>query len=144
MKSRSRRSLLLAYVSKNFHRFSRMKKNESEARIIKGFNNRSKEFFDANLDTSRFEGLINSASSFLHFSMIGVVLLLITNSYIVITVSDALSCILLLMLMQGATRRLFKSPSYINKGLLSIKKVETLMKPSVSIKSSVFSDTKTA
>lgn len=130
MASRSKRSSLLAYVTKNFQRFLSIKRNQREDEIFIGFQKRSSSLFSANLKTSLWESRLDSLSYFLHYLMIGIVLYLFSISVITTSVSDGLSSILLLLLLQGGFKRIYKTPSVINKGFISIRKIEILIQQS--------------
>ena len=73
------------------------------------------------------ESLMQSSSHFLVFAMIAILLWQMTLSYSHISASDGLMMILMILMMQGALRRLLKAPGYINKGKISLQKINKIL-----------------
>jgi ABC-type siderophore export system fused ATPase/permease subunit len=73
------------------------------------------------------ESLLLAASPFLIFVMIGILLWQMTKSYTAVSASDALMMILMLLMMQGTIRKLFRVPGYVNKGKISLQKIGKLL-----------------
>lgn len=126
--SRSHRSSLLAFVTKSFSRFEKLKLNQEEADAIESFNTRSDNLYHANMRSNRIESLLQTSSYLLVFSMIGILLWQMTMPYSRISASDGLMMILMVLMMQGALRRILKIPGYLNKGKISLQKIEKLLK----------------
>lgn len=125
--SRSKRSSLLALVSRSFGRFSYLLQNRKELITIEQFNNKSDELFLANLENGKVESLLQSLIPVLLFIIIGFVLLFIETGTVHISGAKSLTIILMLMLMQGAFRRLLKVPGILNKGRISLDKINQLV-----------------
>ena len=125
--SRNKRSNLLAFVTRSFQRFSSLKEKNKEENTIERFHEKSTELFDANMENAKWESTVESLSGFFHLALIGVLLVLISARIVSVHVSDGLSCILLLLLLQGTVRRLFKVPSFLKKGTISLEKIASLM-----------------
>ncbi len=126
--SRSHRSSLLAFVTKSFSRFEKLKLNREEADAIENFNTRSDNLYHANMRSNRIESLLQSSSYLLVFSMIGILLWQMTMPYSRISASDGLMMILMVLIMQGALRKILKVPGYLNKGQISLQKIDKLLK----------------
>lgn len=125
--SRSSRSSLLAFVAKCFAEFERIKQKQSEAGRIQKFNLRSDKLYEANMNNNRMESLMQAAIPFCIFTLIGIVLWQMTRPQINIPASSAFIVVLILLMMQGALRKLFKMPSYLNKGKISLHKIGKLL-----------------
>lgn len=125
--SRSNRSSLLAFVAKNFARFHEIKETQSESGATAKFNLRSENLYLSNMRSNRMESLLLAVSPFLIFLMIGIILWQMTMSYVNISVSDGVMTILMLLMMQGTLRKLFKVPAYFNKGKISLQKIGKIL-----------------
>lgn len=124
--SRSARSSLLAYVARQFARFKRLKAMEDEQRVLADFNTRSRHLFDENMKYYVTESIMLMLVPFLIFGIIGILLLRIYFLPGVLSASDGLMMVLILLMMEGGIRRLLKVPSYLNKGKISLQKIEKL------------------
>lgn len=125
--SRSYRSSLLAFVTKSFSRFEKLKLNREDAEAIERFNTRSDNLYHANMRSNRIESLLQSSSHFLIFTMIGILLWQMTMPYSHISAGDGLMMILMIMMMQGALRKILKVPGYLNKGNISLQKISKIL-----------------
>lgn len=125
--SRSKRSGLLAFVTKSFARFSTLQRDEKEAYTVDRFHERSAQLYHANLANGKLESLLQSVMPALQYVVIGTVLLMIQTGAAQVSASDGLIIILILMLMQGALRRLLKVPGILNKGRVSLDKINDLI-----------------
>ncbi len=125
--SRNKRSNLLAYVTRSFQRFSSIKIKGQEEKVMGRFLEKSNELFTANIENARWESAVESIVPFLHIGMIAILLGLIARGVISVQVSDGLTCILLLLLLQGTIKRLFKVPSALKKGSISLDKIASLV-----------------
>lgn len=129
--SRSHRSSLLAFVTKSFSRFEKLKLNKGEAETIENFNTRSDNLYHANMRSNKIESLLQSSSYFLVFVMIGILLWQMTMSYSRISASDGLMMMLMILMMQGALQKLLKVPGYLNKGRISLQKINKILQEQV-------------
>lgn len=125
--SRSHRSSLLAFVAKSFSRFEKLKQNQVEADAIEKFNSRSENLYKANMRLNKIESLLQSSSYFFVFSMIGILLWQMTMPYARISASDGLMMILMILMMQSVLRRILKVPGYLNKGKISLQKIDKIL-----------------
>jgi ABC-type multidrug transport system fused ATPase/permease subunit len=125
--SRSHRSSLLAFVTKNFSRFEKIKLNQEEEDVIDNFNVRSGNLYDANMRLNIFESLLQSSSYFFIFTLIGILLWQMTMPYSQISASDGLMMILMVLMMQNALRQILKVPGYLNKGNISLQKISKIL-----------------
>lgn len=125
--SRSHRSSLLAFVTRSFSGFEKLKQQQAESITIENFNNRSDNLYKANMRSNRIESLLQSSSHFLIFTMIGILLWQMTMPYSRISAGDGLMMILMIMMMQGALRKILKVPGYLNKGNISLQKISKIM-----------------
>lgn len=125
--SRNKRSNLLAFVTRSFQRFSSMKGKGQDDKVVDRFLHKSDELFMANIHNAKWESMLESIVGFLHIALIGVLLGFIALGIISVHASDGLSCILLLLLLQGTVKRLFKVPSTLKKGSISLEKITSLL-----------------
>ncbi|MFM9909868.1 MAG: ABC transporter transmembrane domain-containing protein [Chitinophagaceae bacterium] len=125
--SRNKRSSLLAFVTRSFQRFGYIKENQQEEKASEKFLKKSDELFNANRSNARWESIVESLVNFFHIGSIGLILALIAKGTITVQASDGLSCVLLLLLFQGSVKRLFKVPSVLKKGSISLEKISTLI-----------------
>ena len=128
--SRNKRSNLLAYVTRSFQRLSSIKIKGQEEKVMGRFLDRSNKLFTANIKNARWESTVESIVPFLHFGMITMLLGLIARGVISVHVSDGLTCILLLLLLQSTIKRLFKVPAALKKGSISLDKISSLINSS--------------
>jgi len=129
--SRSHRSSLLAFVTKSFSRFEKLKQNQVETDTIGNFNTRSDNLYQANMRLNKIESLLQSSSYFLVFAMIGILLWQMTMSYSRISASDGLMMILMILMMQGVLKKILKVPGYINKGKISLQKINKVLQQEI-------------
>jgi len=130
--ARSHRSSLLAFVAKSFSNFEKIKLREAEKGTLDNFNDRSANLYQANMRSNRVESLLQSIAPFMIFLMIGILLWQMTFSYGRISAADGLMMILMILMMQGALRKLLKVPSYLNKGNISMQKIDNLLQSNAS------------
>ena len=135
--SRSHRSSLLAFVTKSFSRFEKLKLSQAEAGTVKNFNSRSDNLYQANMRLNKIESLLQSSSYFLVFAMIGILLWQMTMSYSRISASDGLMMILMILMMQGVLKKLLKVPGYLNKGKISLQKIDKVLQQKIENPESV-------
>lgn len=125
--SRRRRSNLLAFVTRTFSRFDRLRAAGREEEFIGKFRRRSDLLSEASLLNNRTDSLLNATAYTLQFGMIGSILWLMSIQAIRFSPADGLLVVLLLLLMQGAIRGLLKVPAYLNKGRISLQKIDQLI-----------------
>lgn len=125
--SRSHRSSLLAFVSKSFSGFAKLKQQQAETNTIENFNKRSDNLYNANMRSNRIESMLQSSSNFLIFTMIGILLWQMTMPYVTVSSGDGLMMILIIMMMQGALKKILKVPGYLNKGSISLQKISKIL-----------------
>jgi ABC-type multidrug transport system fused ATPase/permease subunit len=126
-KSRSRRNTLLAFVTKSFADFPALKRRAAEADTVSRFNRRSTNLYRANMRSNRFDALQQHIIPLLIFSMIGALLWQMALPGTRISAGDGWMMILMILMMQGAFRRMLKVPGFLNKGKLSLQKVREVM-----------------
>ena len=125
--SRNKRSSLLAYVSSSFRKFNSLKQNKTEENTISKFKDRSHELYHSNMQLNAFESLMQSANPLLIFVMIGLLLYQISIPSMQVTSGDGLLIILMILMMQGSFRNLLRVPGYINKGNISLVKINKIL-----------------
>jgi ABC-type multidrug transport system fused ATPase/permease subunit len=135
--SRSYRSSLLAFVTRSFSRFEKLKQRQAESDTIKNFNGRSDNLYRANMHLNKIESLLQSSSYFLVFSTIGILLWQMTMSYSRISASDGLMMILMVLMMQGALKKILKVPGYLNKGKISLEKINKVLQQEIEAPATV-------
>jgi ABC-type multidrug transport system fused ATPase/permease subunit len=126
-KSRDKRSNLLAFVTKSFSRYIRIKENNSEQNAITRFNEKSSQLYEANLKNYKLESFQQSIIPFLQYIMLGGLLYLSTILTPSITHSDALVFVLVTLMLFSSMRKILKVPGVLNKGNISLQKIEELM-----------------
>ncbi len=127
-KSRDKRSGLLAFVTKSFSRYGRIKEHNDEEAIIGRFNEKSGYLFEANMKNNRLESIQESLIPFLQYAMLGGLLFLSTIVSPGIVHGDALVFVLVMLMLFSAMRRILKVPGILTKGNISLQKIETLMR----------------
>lgn len=128
VRSRAQRNKMVSYVSRSFQRHARILERNREESTIERFNRYSRTLFKRNLTNHRFEGLADSALSVIQFAMILIILWQIShNGTFSISAGDALVFLLIILLMNATMKRVLKIPAYINKGKISLEKIEDIM-----------------
>jgi ABC-type multidrug transport system fused ATPase/permease subunit len=123
--SRTKRSSLLALVTKSFQRHSSIKTNSAEEVSIERFNKISGELYDNNMLNNRFESMLFSFLPMLQFLMIGSLLMIMTSAGI--QKEDALVFVLITLMMMSPMKRILKVPAIINKGKISLNKINEIL-----------------
>lgn len=124
--SRSGKSGLLAFVTKSFSRFSKIKQEEGFTHTISRFKLKSDSLSRANLVNYQYESLVQSLIPAMQYAILGLLLFFSTLLTPAISYSDALIFVLVTMQLFPAMRKLLKVPSVINKGRLSLEKMEMI------------------
>mgnify|MGYP001241785383 FL=1 len=131
-KSRDRRSNLLAFVTKSFSRYSRIKEMNIGKETINRFNIKSGQLYEANLKNYQLESIQQSLIPFLQFAMLGGLLFLSSFITPAITHGDALVFVLVTLMLFSSMRRILKVQGILNKGIISLQKIEELMQEQAS------------
>lgn len=122
--SRSQRSSLLAFVTRKFAQFSSIKAKQQEALANDSFVERSQQLYRANMAVNQTESLLQAIVTVLPFLLMGLLMLLIVAGLLQLDHSAALTAMLILLLMQSPIKSLLKLPGIINRGQLSLQKLE--------------------
>lgn len=125
--SRTKRSSLLGLVAKSFQRHNSIKTNCTEEEVIGKFNKASDELYQKNMANNRFESLLAALLPMLQFLMMGSLLLVITSTYGAIEKEDALVFVLITLMMLAPMKRVLKVPAIINKGKISLNKINEIL-----------------
>lgn len=125
--ARSYRSSLLAFVTKTFSGHEKIKLRGRDTEMIDNFNTRSANLYHANMQSNKLESLIQNMASFMIFLMIGILIWQMTLSYGHVHSSDGLMMILMILMMQGALKKILKVPGYLNKGNISLQKINKIL-----------------
>lgn len=126
--SRTERNQLVAHVSRSFQRHGRIHERERQEKTVSKFERISAQLFHANIDNHRYESLMQSLFAIMQFLMIGIIFWAMAGSALfAINVSDALVFILIILLMNSTLKRVLKIPSYLQKGKLSLERIERIM-----------------
>jgi ABC-type multidrug transport system fused ATPase/permease subunit len=126
--SRSKRSNMLAFVAGKFSRFNSLKVRQQEAAAVQRFTDKSLNLYTANLAAVKIESLIQGLIGILPFLLIGLLLVLQYADVLHIDHTRALTAILILLMLQTPIKAILKVPGILNKGSLSIQKVDELVK----------------
>lgn len=121
--SRNERSRLLAFVTKTFSRFRKIAESGTQQRYWEGFMERSDRLFTANIAQQKKLAAVEALSPILQYGTVIGVIAFSASGILSFSAGDLLVIIMILMLMQGAIRRLFQAPAAIMKGLLSVRKI---------------------
>ncbi|MEO7907368.1 MAG: ABC transporter transmembrane domain-containing protein [Saprospiraceae bacterium] len=124
--SRTARSSLLAYVARQFSRFNKLKERHEEEITVSGFREKSEDLYKRNMKYNITESLMVMLVPVFIFGIIGVLLWSMILFEGKITAAEGLMMVLILIMMEGGIRKLLKVPSYINKGKISLQKVDKL------------------
>jgi ABC-type multidrug transport system fused ATPase/permease subunit len=126
MDSRSARSSLLSFVARRFARFKRLKERKKEAEVITRFNEKSISLFNSNMKYNFTESILVTLVPVMIFGIIGILLWRMLHLSQAITASEGLMMVLILIMMEGGIRRILKVPAYLNKGKISLQKIDKL------------------
>lgn len=127
-RSRDKRSNLLAFVTKSFSRYERIKEQNNEEAVISRFNEKSAYLFEANMKNNWLESIQQSLVPFLQYAMLGGLLLLSTILSPAIAHGDMLVFVLVMLMLFSSMRRVLKVPVILTKGNISLQKIEMLMR----------------
>ncbi len=128
--SRNERSKLLAFVTRSFHRHKFIKEKSREEVTEQRLNGMSNLLYSTNMYNNQFDSMLQSLLTLFQYSIIGILLWLISLSSSSISSNDALVFILIAMMMISPNKRLLKVPSFINKGKISLVKINEIINSS--------------
>lgn len=131
--SRDERSKLLAFVTRTFHRHKSIKEKSREEVAELRFKGMSNLLFTANMSNNQFDSVLQALLTLLQYSIIGILLWLMSLSSSSIGRTDALVFILITLLMISPMKRLLKVPSVINKGKISLGKINEIINSSINL-----------
>lgn len=131
--SRNKRSGLLAFITRGFQRHQSIKENNAEELIDQRFKIKSGELYAANMLNNRFDSLMQALLPMFQFSMIGILLWLISLSANLVSANDSLVFVLIILMMISPMRRVFKVPAIVNKGRISLAKINDIMNSPPSV-----------
>lgn len=126
--SRDNRSRLLAFVTKSFGRYTKIKISKTEQDTISRFNEKSFLLYEANLRNYQLETFQQSLIPFLQYAMLGGLLFLSTLVTPAINHGDALVFVLVTLMLFSSMRKILKVPGILNKGNISLYKIEELIR----------------
>jgi len=125
--SRDKRSNLLAFVARSFGRYAKIRGNNSEQETISRFNEKSLRLYVSNLRNYQVEIVQKSLIPFLQYTMLGGLLFITTLVTPAINHGDALVFVLVTLMLFSSMRKILKVPAILNKGGISLRKIETLI-----------------
>ena len=131
--SRDKRSGLLAMITKSFQQHQFIRENKREELTKQRFKKRSEELYAANMLNNRFDSLLQALLPMFQFSMIGILLWLISLSTTSISANDSLVFILITLMMISPMKRVLRVPAIINKGKISLGKINEIMNSPTSV-----------
>ena len=127
-RKRDRKSLLLAFVTSSFSRHAELKALREEDEVIRQFNKRKKKLFNASRSYQKAESIRQVLAPAIGHLITGVLLVYIASSpNIRISGGELLVYLLVLAAIIPSLRRLFKVPGVVQRGMLSIRKIEVLL-----------------
>lgn len=125
---RTRKNELLHFVTEIFGKQKSIYENQQIEKSIRKFNQRNDEVLESNLSYQRLESLRHAAVNILGPLMVAFLLL---TSWVYSQPTgpgDLLAYLLVLGALVPAIRNVIKAPEIIEKGMLSLKKIERLIK----------------
>ncbi|KIA82428.1 ABC transporter transmembrane domain-containing protein [Flavobacterium sp. AED] len=131
--SRNERSKLLAFVTRSFHRHKSIKERSMEEATKQRFNGMSDLLYTANMHNNQFESMLQALLTLLQYSIIGILLWLMSLSSSSIGRNDALVFILITLMLISPMKRLLKVPAVINKGKISFGKINEIINSSTDL-----------
>lgn len=128
-KKRDRKSLLLSFVTSSFGRHAEVKANQDEDEVIRQFDRRKKKLFNASRSYQKAESIRQVLAPAIGHLITGVLLVYIASSpEIQISGGELLVYLLVLAAIIPSLRRLFKVPGVMQRGMLSIQKIEIILR----------------
>lgn len=126
--SRSKRSGLLAFVTRSFQRHGKISDEGTTDQVMENYEVRSAFLFQANIVNHRFESFFQAMLPLFQYFMIGGILMAMTLPEIFpVSAGQALVFVLIILQMNGALKRLLKALPALNKGKISMKKISEIL-----------------
>ena len=102
--------------------------------MISRFRAKSEKLYHDNMEYNMSESILLALVPVLIFSVIGILLWRVMYMVNLISASEGLMLVLIVLMMEGGIRRLLKVPTYLNKGRISLQKINKLkIQPESSI-----------
>ena len=117
----------MTFVTKSFGRYLRIKEGKNEQDTINRFNEKSDQLYEANLKNNQLESIQQSLIPFLQYAMLGGLLFLSTFVSQSLTHDNALVFVLVTLMLFSSMRKILKVPGALNKGNISLVKIEELI-----------------
>lgn len=125
---------LLNFVTTSFSTHKKIKEKDQLERNLRGFRRRNREALATSVSFQNWESLryslINSTGPTLIFFILGLIWFIPNQS----SPGDLLTFLLILGALIPALRNVIKSPNLIQKGLISLRKIERLIRKKEKIK----------
>jgi ABC-type multidrug transport system fused ATPase/permease subunit len=133
---------LLNFVTTSFSNHQKIREKDQLERNLRGFRRRNREVLAAANSFQKWESLrhslVNSTGPTLIFFILGLIWLMPNQS----SPGELLTFLLIMGAMIPALRNVIKSPNLIQKGLLSLRKIERLIRKKEKIKADGPNDSK--
>ena len=127
-KKRDRKSLMLSFVTSSFSRHAELKANGEEDEVVRQFDKRKKKLFNASRSYQQAESIRQVVAPAIGHLITGILLVYVaSSSNIQISGGELLVYLLVLAAIIPSLRRLFKVPGVVQRGMLSIRKIEILL-----------------
>ncbi|MBC6365206.1 ABC transporter ATP-binding protein [Algoriphagus sp. AK58] len=144
---RSQKNELLHYVTQSFGTHSSLHEGNRINKSIREFNSRNDHLLSTQLNYQRLESLRHASINALGPILVGLLLFSSWMDWSSIGPGDLLAFLLVLGALIPAIRNVIKAPEIIEKGLLSLKKIDKLSKkanlnPRISAKPGDLSESK--
>lgn len=130
---RDKSSNLLAFVAKCFSRQHKLKLEGSVEKTLGRFREKSDQVYQSGLKNNRIESLRESLMPGFQYTILGTLLWMSTYIKPGLSYGDALVYILILIMLMSSMRRILRVPGYLNKGKISLYKIEELIKLESSV-----------
>ncbi|TFV93172.1 ABC transporter ATP-binding protein [Algoriphagus kandeliae] len=128
LEKRNSKSSLINLVTESFGKHTQIQENKLIQRTIRRFKRKKSRVLTANLEYRKSESLRQSLITILSPALIFFLLLLIYFSPNSSTPGELLAFMLVLSALTPAIRNVIKAPNTIAKGMLSLEKVEILLR----------------
>ncbi|MFL0684866.1 MAG: ABC transporter transmembrane domain-containing protein [Algoriphagus aquaeductus] len=125
---RNQKNDLLHFVTESFGIQNHLHQQGKVEKKIQAFNQKNTELLQSNLQNQRFESLRHAGVNILGPLMVGIILFFSWVHVQNAAPGDLLAYLLVLGSLGSAVRNVVKAPEIIEKGMLSLKKIERLSK----------------
>jgi hypothetical protein len=126
--SRSKRSGLLAFVTRSFQRHGKISEEGKTEKVFENYEGRSSALFQSNMINHRFESFFQSMLPLFQYIMIGAILMAMAiPEMFPVSAGQALVFVLIMLQMNGSLKRLLKALPALNKGKISMKKISEIL-----------------